>query len=131
MRKKNLRFLTPTSILPGVTARIDGDGRLIFSRAAAEKMDIGEDDAIVFAVDRDIPDSLNLYLIVGEFKRWTDAFQIEQFSDEMGDYFYVDAQPVFDELGFRYNRFLISFEIEEVKVDGKKMYHLAGDSTPL
>lgn len=131
MSKTNLKFLAPTSIPSAITATVGESGRLVFSYAAAKKMKLmdryHENNAIVFAVNEDNQSDLNLYAIVSAFTAGIDAFRIDQFVDENdhdnNDYYYVDAQPLFDTLGLNYTSRPITFRIEEVEMDGKKMYH--------
>ena len=103
---------------------IHASGRFGFTEATAKELKLTNKSAVKFAIDED--DNGALYLINCETPD-EDAFKVLK----AGNYFSINAKPLFDSLGLDYKNQNVMFDMMKVENIGEdEVYKLLKRQTP-
>ncbi len=97
-----LKILSAKDFNVNLKCTIHASGKLGFTEATANTLKLSEDSGIKFAQD----DEGELYLVNSQFKD-TDSFKV----NKAGNYYYVNAKVLFDQLGYDYRNYNIIFDM--------------------
>lgn len=103
-----LRFITPENPDRNLRATAHKNGKLGFSIAAARKMRLAVGYSAAVAINEDDPTDNHLYVIVYPGLK-DDNFKISK----AGDYYYLNAKPLFDQLNIDYKNESVVYDISE------------------
>lgn len=95
---------------------IHSSGKLGFTDETAKELGLTVDSGIKFAAD----ENDDLLLINCREGRDDDAFDV----CKSGQYYYVNAKPLFDSLGLDYKNNVIMFDLSKVKHENLEIYKL-------
>lgn len=112
-----LKFFDPREASKTLKATAHKNGKLGFSVDAAKKMELASGKGARIAFDEENPKDKTLYVIISSVAL-EDTFKIIK----AGDYFYVNAKLLFEELNLDYKNDSIVYDISEVKIDGRPIY---------
>lgn len=119
IRIMKLKFIKAQDIDRNVKCAIHKTGKLGFSSAAIDKLDISAGKGVMIAVNEDDENDKNLYMLVTSQQN-EDVFKV----GKAGDYFYVNTKALFDTLGIDYRNKKIIYDIVDFENEGTKMYKL-------
>jgi len=114
-----LKFIRPQSQSGTAKCTIHKNGKLGFSQAAVDRLNIKENTYVKIAVNEEDTSDVNLYMLVVENES-NDTFKISK----AGNYFYVNTKLLFDELQVDYKKKKIIYDIVEIEHEGEKIYKL-------
>jgi len=113
-----LKYWTPTTT-GIVKATIHRSGKLGFSQAAINKLEVNESTYVKLAINEsDIKDT-NLYLKVANE---LDGESLKV--NKAGNYFYLSTRDFFNEYGIDYRKKKIIYDIVEMVYEGEKLFKL-------
>ena len=101
---------------------IHSSGKLGFTDETARELGLSVESGIKFAMN----DNDELLLINCRLDKDEDAFDVSK----SGAYYYVNAKPLFDSLGYDYKNNVIMFDLSKFKHDTLEIYKLNQRSTP-
>lgn len=116
-----LKFLDAKEFEANLKCTVQGNGKLNFSAAAIKILGLNNQKSVKFAMNEDSKGGDELYIIIQD-KLSDDAFKV----NKAGNYYYLNAKALFDNLGLDYRSHSIIFDImktDEV-VDGQTLYKL-------
>lgn len=96
---------------------IHSSGKLGFTDETAKELGLSVESGIKFAGN----DNDEFFLINGRNTCDEDAFEV----CKSGAYYYVNARPLFDSLGFDYKNNVIMFDLSRVKHESMEIYKLS------
>ncbi|MGE9310905.1 hypothetical protein ACLOAU_04645 [Niabella sp. CJ426] len=111
-----LIFHKPIGPRQKAKATIHSTGKLGFSSEAENMLALNENAAIKIATNEDDGDE-NLYAVI-EKKIDEESFEVKK----SGGYYYINASGLFDSLKIDYKADKIIFDIEEIEMDGQKLF---------
>lgn len=112
----NIRIFSAREYNAKLKCTIHSSGKLGFTDETAKELGLTVDSGIKFAAD----ENDDLLLINCREGRDEDAFDV----CKSGQYYYVNAKPLFDSLGFDYKNNVIMFDLSKVKHDNLEIYKL-------
>jgi hypothetical protein len=116
-----LKFLDAKEFEANLKCTVQGNGKLNFSAAAINILSLNNQKSVKFAMNEDAKSGEELYIIILD-NIANDAFKV----NKAGNYYYLNAKALFDNLGMDYKSHSIIFDIvktEEI-VDGHIVYKL-------
>ncbi len=112
-----IKFYSPEQLDKNLKATVHKTGKLGFTIDAAKKLELSENKSIsIGRNEEDVTDD-DLYVIVNEGKQ-QGSFNV----NKAGDYYYISTKALFDNFGWDYSKFAISFDITPIEYDGQKLY---------
>lgn len=117
--KMRLRILEAPQNSGKVKATIHQSGKLGFSQAAIDELQISNDVYIMLAKNEDEVNDNNLYMITSKEQKGN-GLKVSK----AGDYYYVNTTHLFDKLGIDYKRKKVIFDIVQIEYEGQKIYKL-------
>jgi hypothetical protein len=112
-----ISFFNPQDHSGNIKAAIQTSGKLGFTEAAIESLEISTIKGMKIGINRADPEDRNLYVVFVDASD-NDAFRI----NKAGKYYYVNTKNLFDKMQLPYTTSRISFDIIEIEVNGEKMY---------
>jgi hypothetical protein len=112
-----LKFFNPREAVRNLKATAHKNGKLGFSSDAAKKMELAAGKGARIAFDEENPNDKTLYVIISSVAM-DDTFKISK----AGDYYYLNARLLFEELNLDYRTESIVYDISEVMIDGRPIY---------
>lgn len=113
-----LKYWKPTTT-GIVKATIHRSGKLGFSQAAINKLEINESTYVKLAINESDVKDTNLYLkVVNEL----DGESLKV--NKAGNYFYLSTRDFFNEYGIDYRKKKIIYDIVEMEYEGEKLFKL-------
>ncbi|RZS75273.1 hypothetical protein EV199_1136 [Pseudobacter ginsenosidimutans] len=112
-----LKFFDPREAAKTLKATAHKNGKLGFSADAAKKMELAAGKGARIAFDEENPEDKTLYVIISSMAM-EDTFKIIK----AGEYFYLNARSLFEELELDYKNDNIVYDISEVLIDGRPIY---------
>lgn len=112
-----LKFFDPREAAKTLKATAHKNGKLGFSLDAARKMELAPGKGARIAFDEENPQDKTLNMIISSVAM-EDTFKIIK----AGDYYYLNAKPLFEELELDYRNDSIVYDISEVMIDSRPIY---------
>lgn len=117
--KMKLKFLDIPQPSGSVKATIHKTGKLGFSQAAIEELQIDKNTYVKIAENADDKNDRNLYMFLTK-ERDENALKISK----AGNYYYANTKYLFDRLGFDYRNKKFIFDIIEMEYEENTIYKL-------
>ncbi len=114
-----LKILEVPQIGGKVKATIHQSGKLGFSQAAIDELQISNNTYIMLAKNEEDPNDSNLYMVISKEKK-ENGLKVSK----AGNYFYVNTKYLFDKLGIDYKRKKVIFDIIQIEYEGQTVYKL-------
>lgn len=114
-----IKYFSPVDTEKNVKCTVHVTGKLGFSNNAIKQLNVGSTKYIKLGTNEDDRDDKNLYMVVQDFKD-SEAFKI----NKAGNYYYLNTKHLFDSIGIEYKRNKIIYDIQEIELDGIKIYKL-------
>lgn len=114
-----LKILEVPQIGGKVKATIHQSGKLGFSQAAIDELQISSNTYIMLAKNEEDPSDSNLYMVISKEKN-ENGLKVSK----AGNYFYVNTKYLFDKLGIDYKRKKVIFDIIQIEYEGQTVYKL-------
>lgn len=111
-----LKFIKPSDVNTKAKATIHTTGKLGFSSNAIEYLGINENKFIKFAFDDEGENENIMYSIITNEKD-NESFNI----NKAGNYYYVNAKGLFDNLGYDYKNNRIVFDLVKIEYEGTQI----------
>jgi hypothetical protein len=112
-----LKILSAKKFNVNLKCSIHSTGKLGFTDSTIKALELTEKSCVKFAQDDE--DEENLYLINSK-ETDEESFKV----NKAGSYYYVNAKPLFDNLGLDYRKNTIIFDMVEVPELGVGIYKL-------
>ncbi|MBL7692165.1 MAG: hypothetical protein JNM41_11260 [Flavipsychrobacter sp.] len=112
-----LKFINSNELDKNIKASIHKTGKIGFTTDAARKLALATNNSVSIAVNLEDSTDLNLYVIVNKDEP-NGSFKISK----AGDYYYINAKALFDNLEWDYLNKYYSFDIKETNVDGMDVW---------
>lgn len=112
-----LSFFKSNELDRNLKASIHKTGKLGFSSDAAAKLKLAESEGVSIAKNMGDEQDRNLYVIVNKEKKEGD-FRISK----AGEYYYVSAKDLFDNLEWDYTKKNYTFDIKRTEIDGTEVW---------
>jgi hypothetical protein len=117
-----LKFLDAKEFEANLKCTVQSNGKLNFSAAAINILGLNNKKSVKFAMDEDAKGTEELYIQIQD-NITDDAFKV----NKAGNYYYLNAKALFDNLGLDYKSHSVIFDIaktEEV-IGGLPLYKLS------
>lgn len=116
-----LKFLDAKEFEANLKCTVQSNGKLNFSAAAINILALNNQKSVKFAMNEDAKSGEELYVIIQDHIT-DDAFKV----NKAGNYYYLNAKALFDNLGLDYKSHSVIFDIvkTEETFDGKPVYKL-------
>lgn len=118
----NIKIFSARQYNAKLKCTIHSSGKLGFTDETAKELGLSVHSGIKFAADEDD----NLLLINCRGERDEDAFAV----CKSGDYYYVNAKPLFDSLELNYKNNVIMFDLSKLEHEALEIYKLNQRSKP-
>jgi len=115
-----LKFIKPSDVNIKAKATIHTTGKLGFSSNAIEYFGINESKFIKFALEdegENKNENVNVMYSIITDEKDNESFNI----NKAGNYYYVNAKGLFDNLGFDYKNNKIVFDLIKFEFEGKEI----------
>jgi|WetSurMetagenome_2_1015567.scaffolds.fasta_scaffold341310_1 hypothetical protein len=100
-------------------ATIHLSGKMGFSQSAIMKLHLNESKYVSFALNDEDKKDQNLYMMIVNEKE-DDTLKI----NKAGNYYYINARNIFEELNIDFKRKNVIFDIKEIEYEGENIYKL-------
>lgn len=115
----------PKELTKNFRLSVHRTGRIGFSSDAAEKLRLIEHNSATISRNGDDPKDTNLYLILHRGKE-DGYFKI----NTNGPYYSINIKVLLDAIGMPYDKGQASFDMEEIEIEGQKVYKLERKDKP-
>ncbi len=112
-----ISFFNPQDFEGNIKATIHSSGKLGFTEAAIEKLEIGQKAGARIGINESDSTDKNLYVLLVDAEE-EGAFKISK----AGAYYYINTKTLFDNMQVPYNTSRISYDIVPIIIEGVKMY---------
>jgi len=113
-----LKYWIPTTT-GIIKATIHRSGKLGFSQAAINKLEVNEKTYVKLAINESDVKDTNLYLkVVNELD--SESLKV----NKAGNYFYLSTRDFFNEYGMDYRKMKIIYDIVEIEYEGERLFKL-------
>lgn len=114
-----INFWKPTTSLGVVKATIHQSGKLGFSQAAIDKLNLTQNTYLMIGTNKENRKDNSIYLAVS---RESDELAIKV--NKAGNYYYLNTKDFFNEIGVDYKSKSVIYDIVEISSGDEKIYKL-------
>lgn len=114
-----INYWKPTSSLGVIKATIHQSGKLGFSQAAIEKLNLSQNTYIKIGTNKENKKDNNIYMVVIR-----EANELAIKVNKAGKYYYLNTKDFFNEIGVDYKSKSIIYDIVDISSNNEKLYKL-------
>jgi len=114
-----INFWKPTSSLGVVKATIHQSGKLGFSQAAIDKLNLKQNMYLMVGTNKENRKDNNIYLVVSK-----ESSEMAIKVNKAGNYYYLNTKDFFNEIGIDYKSKSVIYDIVDISSNSEKMYKL-------
>jgi hypothetical protein len=114
-----VKFFNPNHLDKNLKASVHKTGKLGFTVEAARKMSLSTDKSASIGINEDDPLDKSLYVMIRDGRR-PESFNISK----AGDYYYVNAKALFDNLKIDYVKDTVVYDITEEEYEEGALFKL-------
>jgi RIO-like serine/threonine protein kinase len=114
-----INFWKPTSSLGVVKATIHQSGKLGFSQAAIDKLNLSQNTYLMIGTNKENRKDNNIYLAISK-----ESNELAIKVNKAGNYYYLNTKDFFNEIGVDYKSKSVIYDIVDISSSNEKMYKL-------
>ncbi len=112
-----IKFVKPKEINQNCKATIHKSGKLGFSLAASEKLNLNTNRYLKIGINEDDDSDKNLYILIDDVQT-EDSLRISK----AGNYYYANTKALFDDLKENFRELNIIYDIIDFELGDMKLY---------
>lgn len=114
-----INFWKPTTALGVVKATIHQSGKLGFSQAAIDKLNLSQNTYLMIGTNKENRKDNNIYLAISK-----ESNELAIKVNKAGNYYYLNTKDFFNEIGVDYKSKSVIYDIVDISSSNEKMYKL-------
>lgn len=114
-----INFWKPTSSLGVIKATIHQSGKLGFSQAAIDKLNLTQNTYLMIGTNKENRKDNNIYLAISK-----ESNELAIKVNKAGNYYYLNTKDFFNEIGVDYKSKSVIYDIVDISSTNEKMYKL-------
>lgn len=114
-----INFWKPTLSQGVVKATIHQSGKLGFSQAAIDKLELAQNTYVMIGTSKDNRKDNSIYLVISD-----ESNEMAIKVSKAGNYYYLNSKDFFNEIGVDYKSKSIIYDIVDISKEHEKLYKL-------
>jgi len=114
-----INFWKPTTSIGIVKATIHKSGKLGFSQAAIDKLELTQNTYLMIGTNKENKKDNNIYLVIS---RESNELAIKV--NKAGDYYYLNTKDFFNEISVDFKNKSIIYDIVDISTEQDRLYKL-------
>lgn len=114
-----INFWKPTTSVGVIKATIHKSGKLGFSQAAIDKLELNQDVYLMVGTSKENKKDNSIYLAIS-----TESNEMAIKVNKAGNYYYLNTKDFFNEIGVDFKNKSIIYDIVDISSESGKLYKL-------
>lgn len=114
-----INFWKPTTSVGVIKATIHKSGKLGFSQAAIDKLELNQDIYLMVGTSKENKKDNSIYLAIS-----TESNEMAIKVNKAGNYYYLNTKDFFNEIGVDFKNKSIIYDIVDISSESGKLYKL-------
>lgn len=114
-----INYWKPTTSLGVVKATIHQSGKLGFSQAAIDKLNLSQNTYIMIGTNKENKKDNNIYMAISK-----ESNDLAIKVNKAGNYYYLNTKDFFNEIGVDYKSKSVIYDIVDISSNNEKIYKL-------
>uniref|UniRef100_A0A832D0P7 Uncharacterized protein n=1 Tax=Ignavibacterium album TaxID=591197 RepID=A0A832D0P7_9BACT len=114
-----INYWKPTTSLGVVKATIHQSGKLGFSQAAIDKLNLSQNTYIMIGTNKENKKDSNIYMAISK-----ESNDLAIKVNKAGNYYYLNTKDFFNEIGVDYKSKSVIYDIVDISSNNEKIYKL-------